>query len=214
MRLLTLILCLGALPLAAQENPDRWEEAMQAFEKADKANPPKKGGVVFYGSSTIRRWDLERSFPGKGYINRGFGGSTMPDAIRYLDRVVLPLEPKTIVVYEGDNDIGRGGTGPMVFQDFQTFVKKVHAKLPQTKIVYLAVKPSLARWHLIYQVRTANLMIKEYCYEDPRLIYVDTEEPMLGPDGTPRKELFVEDGLHMTDAGYALWKKPIEAALK
>ena len=212
MRLLTLILCVAALPLAAQD--DRWEEAMRAFEKADKANPPKKGGVVFYGSSTIRRWDLEKSFPGKDYVNRGFGGSTMPDAIRYLNRVVLPLEPKTIVLYEGDNDIGRGGTGPMVFQDFKTFVEKVHAKLPQTKIVFMAIKPSLARWHLIYQMRTAILMIKEYCYGDPRLVYVDTEAPMLGPDGEPRKELYVEDGLHMTDAGYAIWNKLAAAELK
>ncbi|MEZ5366771.1 MAG: SGNH/GDSL hydrolase family protein, partial [Bryobacterales bacterium] len=179
----------------------------QAFEKADKAHPPKKGGVVFYGSSSIRKWDLAKAFPGKDYVNRGFGGSTMPDAIQYLDRVVLPLQPTTIVLYEGDNDIGRGDTGPIVFRDFKTFVDKVHAKLPQTKIVYLAIKPSLARWHLIEQMRTANLMIKEYCYEDPRLIYVDTEKPMLGPDGTPRKDLFVEDGLHMTDKGYAIWNK-------
>lgn len=207
MKTLALILALAALPLAAQDKPDRWEEAMQAFEKADKAHPPKKGGVVFYGSSSIRKWDLAKSFPGKDYVNRGFGGSTMPDAIQYLDRVVLPLQPKTIVLYEGDNDIGRGDTGPVVFRDFRTFVEKVHAKLPQTKIVYLAIKPSLARWSLIMQMRTANLLIKEYCYGDPRLIYVDTEEPMLGPGGTPRKELFVEDGLHMTDKGYAIWNK-------
>ena len=207
MRTLILFLALAALPLAAQDNPDRWEEAMQAFEKADKANPPKKGGVVFYGSSTIRRWDLKKSFPGKDYVNRGFGGSTTPEATRYLDRVVLPLEPETIVVYEGDNDIGRGGTGPMVFVDFKKFVAKVHAKLPRTKIVFLAIKPSLARWHLVDQMRTANLMIEEYCYEDPRLIYVDTEAPMLGPGGEPRKELFVEDGLHMSDEGYAIWNK-------
>lgn len=213
MRYLLLILTLIALPLAAQD-ADRWEPAMQAFEKADKANPPKKGGVVFYGSSTIRRWDLEESFPGKDYVSRGFGGSTTPDAIRYLDRVVLPLEPKVIVLYEGDNDIGRGGTGPQVFQDFKTFVQKVHAALPKTKIVYLAVKPSIARWHLIDQVRTANLLILEYTYGDPRLIYVDTDAPMLNADGEPRPELFVEDGLHMSDEGYAIWNKLVAPHLK
>jgi lysophospholipase L1-like esterase len=214
MRLLVLTLLLTTLPLAAQDDPGRWEEAMQAFEKADKSNPPQKGGVVFYGSSSIRRWDLEKSFPGKGYVNRGFGGSTMPDAIRYLDRVVLPLEPNTIVLYEGDNDIGRGGTGPLVFADFKAFVKKVHAKLPETKIVYMAIKPSLARWGLVNQMRTANLLIKELAYEDPRLIYIDTEAPMLGKNGEPRPELFVEDGLHMTDAGYAIWNKLAAPYLK
>lgn len=213
MRTVLLTLALVALPLAAQD-ADRWEPAMQAFEKADKANPPEKGGVVFYGSSTIRRWDLKQSFPGKDYVNRGFGGSTMPDAIRYLDRVVLPLGPRVIVLYEGDNDIGRGGTGPIVFQDFKTFVKKVQAKLPQTKIVYLAIKPSLARWYLVNQMRAANLMIKEYCYRDPNLIYVDTDKPMIGDDGEPRNELFVEDGLHMSEEGYAIWTKLVAPHLK
>jgi lysophospholipase L1-like esterase len=214
MRLLALSLILAALPLAAQENTDRWEEAMQAFEKADKANPPKTGGVVFYGSSSIRKWDLEKSFPGKGYVNRGFGGSTMPDAIRYLDRVVIPLKPRIIVLYEGDNDIGRGDTGPVVFKNFRTFVSKAHAALPETKIVYMAIKPSLARWHLVEQVRTANLMIKEFAYRDPLVVYVDTDAPMLGRDGKPRPELFVEDGLHMTDAGYAIWNKLVAPHLK
>ncbi len=214
MRLLTLFLMLAACPLAAQDAPDRWEEAMQAFEKADKAMPPAKGGVVFYGSSSIRRWDLEKSFPGKHYVNRGFGGSTMPDAIRYLDRVVIPLAPKTIVLYEGDNDIGRGDTGPQVFVNFKTFAAKVHAALPDTKIVYMAIKPSLARWHLVNQARTANLMIKELCYRDPRLIYIDTDAPMLGKDDEPSPELFVEDGLHMTDAGYAIWNKLVAPHLK
>ena len=203
-----------ALPLAAQDAADRWEPAMQAFEKADKADPPKKGGVVFYGSSTVRRWDLEKSFPGKDYVNRGFGGSTTPDAIRYLSRVVLPLEPRVIALYEGDNDIGRGETAPRVFQNFKTFVERVRARSPKTKIVFLAIKPSLARWHLINQVRAANLLIREYTYTDPRLAYVDTDEPMLGEDGEPRPELFVEDGLHMSDEGYAIWTRLTEPHLK
>jgi lysophospholipase L1-like esterase len=187
---------------------------MQAFEKADKAKPPAKGGVVFYGSSTIRRWDLAKSFPGKDYVNRGFGGSSTPDAIRYLDRIVIPLRPRIIVYYEGDNDIGRGGTGPQVFADFRTFANKVHAALPETKIVYLAIKPSLARWHLVNQMRTANLLIKEYTYSDPRVMYVDTDAPMLGPDRKPRPELFVEDGLHMSEAGYSIWNKLVAPHLK
>jgi lysophospholipase L1-like esterase len=32
---------------------------------------------------------------------------------------------------------------------------------------------------------------------------------MLGDDGKPRPELFLKDGLHMTEAGYAVWTKLI-----
>jgi lysophospholipase L1-like esterase len=43
---------------------------------------------------------------------------------------------------------------------------------------------------------------------------VDVFTPMLGPDGKPRPELYVADGLHMTPAGYAIWKAAVTPALK
>ncbi len=109
--------CYCACALVAQnaQDPDRWESAMQAFEKQDKQNPPEKGGIVFIGSSSIRRWDLKKSFPDLDLINRGFGGSVIADSIRYFDRIVTPLKPRTVVLYAGDNDIGRGMTAQEVF---------------------------------------------------------------------------------------------------
>ncbi len=190
---------------AAPEQADRWEEAIQTFEKADSANPPPKGGVVFYGSSSFRRWDLEKSFPEMGLVNRGFGGSQMSDAVRYLDRAVLPLEPRTIFVYEGDNDIGRGKSSETVVADYRAFVEKARAALPEVKIVFVSIKPSIRRWELIDKMREANARIEEIAEGDALLEYIDVDAPLLGADGRPRADLFVEDGLHLNDAGYAIW---------
>ena len=198
-------LCIFLSPASAQPDPDRWEKAMKAFEESDRANPPPKGGIVFLGSSSFRRWDLEKSFPGKGLINRGFGGSQMADALRYLDRIVLPLEPRTLFLYEGDNDIGGGKSPETVESEFSELVARVHAKLPGTKIVFVSVKPSMRRWHLIEKVRDANARVRAIAEANSRVEYIDVDGPLLGPDGEPRRDLFVEDELHLNDAGYAIW---------
>lgn len=198
-------LCILLSPASAQPDTDRWEKAMQAFEESDRANPPPKGGIVFLGSSSFRRWDLEKSFPGKGLINRGFGGSQMADALRYLDRIVLPLEPRTLLIYEGDNDIGGGKSPETVESEFSELVARVHAKLPGTKIVFVSVKPSMRRWHLIEQVRDANARVRAIAEANSRVEYIDVDGPLLGPDGEPRRDLFVDDELHLNDAGYAIW---------
>ena len=195
-------------PAAGQPEPagaDRWEAAIRAFEERDRANPPPKGGVVFLGSSSFRRWDLEKAFPGRGLINRGFGGSQMADALRHLDRIVLPLEPRTLLLYEGDNDIGRGKSPDTVESEFRELVARVRERLPETHVVFVAIKPSLRRWHVIEKVREANSRIRAVAEADALVTFVDVGTPLLGPDGKPRPDLFVEDQLHLNDAGYAIW---------
>lgn len=183
---------------------------MQAFEKMEQ---PAKGGIVFIGSSSIRRWDLEKSFPDLPVINRGFGGSVIADSIRYFDRIVAPLEPKTVVLYAGDNDIGRGMTAQEVFTDYKRFVSTVHSSLPNAKIVFIAVKPSIRRRNMLLTVSGANNLIMEYTLTDPRLEYADIYTPMLDANGEPPADLFVEDGLHLSDKGVALWTQVLRPYL-
>ena len=178
---------------------------MRAFEASDRANPPAEGGIVFLGSSSFRRWDLEKSFPGEGLINRGFGGSQMADALRYLDRIVLPLKPRTIFLYEGDNDIGSGKSPATVEREFRQLVARVRAALPDTKVVFVSIKPSMRRWHLIEQARDANARVRAVTEADPLLEYIDAGTGLLGADGKPRPDLFVSDELHLNDAGYEIW---------
>lgn len=197
---------------AAQET-SRWADAIREFEAEDRASPPPKGAVLFVGSSSIRMWDLEASFPECETINRGFGGSQIADVLRYAPRIVLPYEPRAIVFYAGDNDIAGGKTAERVLRDFETFVLEVHADLPRTRIVFLAIKPSIARWSLVEEMRRANRFIEELARTDQRLAFVDLDAPMLGADGRPRPELFAEDGLHLNERGYELWTRLVEAHL-
>jgi lysophospholipase L1-like esterase len=192
-------------PAATPAASDRWEQAIRDFEAQDRKRAPTPGGIVFIGSSSIRLWKLAESFPGLPAINRGFGGSELADSVRYADRIVIAYRPRIVVLYAGDNDLASGKSPERVTADFKAFVAKVHAALPKTRIVYVGIKPSLSRWKLIDKVRDANRRIKDFAAADPRVVFIDVEKPMLGPDGKPRPELFQSDGLHLNAAGYRLW---------
>ena len=199
------------------DEPDRfarWEAAIAKFEQQDLEQPPPKQGIVFVGSSSIRLWNLSQAFPGQPVLNRGFGGSQLADSVHFCERLVLKHEPRTVVLYAGDNDVSVGVTPEQVAQDFTDFVKIVRAKLPETAIVYISIKPSPARWKLADKAREANRRIAEACAAGERLTFVDVFTPMLGEDGQPRAELFVKDNLHMNAAGYELWNALVGAALE
>jgi len=158
---------------------------------------------VFVGSSTIRNWDLAASFPEFKTINRGFGGSEMADSTRFVDRIVVPYSPRVVVVYAGDNDMMNTPSEEIAIQ-FERFVRAVHAKLPDTRILYIGIKPSLLRWAQVDRMRVVNDMIRKFCERDDRVGFVDTDQVMLGWDEKPRKELYVADGLHLTPLGYQI----------
>jgi lysophospholipase L1-like esterase len=189
---------------------DRSEAEIRRFEESDRAVPPAPGGIVFVGSSSFRMWkSLESDFPGLPVLNRGFGGSTFPEAIHYLSRIVLPYRPRTIVVYEGDNDLTFGWGARQVADDYRTFVRKVRDSLPNAKIVFVSIKPSPSRWKLVDEQREANRLVRGIVARDTLQSYVDVFTPMLGANGRPQPELFIADSLHMTPAGYAIWRRQV-----
>jgi len=212
-------LAAGLAALALQAQPQtassKWETEIRAFEAADKTNPPPHDAILFVGSSTIRLWKtLAQDFHEFKVVNRGFGGSQIVDSVALAERIIVPCRPRMVVLYAGDNDIAAGKPPEEVFADFKAFVAKVQSALPKARIAFISIKPSPSRWHLVNKIKTANKMIDAFCRQDERLIFVDVFTPMLGTDGQPRPELFLEDRLHMNAAGYALWTELIKPRLK
>ncbi|WP_417380867.1 SGNH/GDSL hydrolase family protein [Gimesia sp.] len=192
-----------------EHNFERWEKSISQFEKQDQEQGVKQGGILFVGSSSIRMWDLDKYFPGQSVLNRGFGGSEIVDSTHFADRIVIKHQPKVIFLYAGDNDLARKKTAEEVSADFKKFVAKVHKSLPETRIVFIAIKPSISRWKLADTIQQANKLIAAQCAKNELLEFADVWEPMLGEDGKPRPELFKSDGLHMEHAGYLIWKKAV-----
>ena len=194
-------------------DPGRYESDIRTFEERDRKQPPPAEGILFIGSSSIRGWNLEPYFSDLPVINRGFGGSHIADSVAFAERIILPYRPKVIVLYAGDNDVAAGKSPQQVLADYKAFTTKVHKSLPETRIVFIAIKPSIARWKLVGKMRQANRLIQEVTEKDQRQVFVDIDTPMIAPDGKPKKELFKSDGLHLNDTGYELWAKLVKPHL-
>jgi lysophospholipase L1-like esterase len=183
----------------------RWASAMDQFDAENANTPPPESAALFVGSSSIRLWNLEEAFPGMATINRGFGGSEYGDMLRFAGRLFKPYAPRVIVLYSGDNDIAAGKSAAWVLADFTALIARIRHDLPETPIVVLGIKPSIARWELWPMMQEANMGMAKHCAATENMVYIDTATPLLGEDGKPRTELLKKDGLHLNDAGYAPW---------
>lgn len=189
---------------------------VQKFKKEDSANFPPKHAILFLGSSSFRKWtDVQKYFPGYKIINRGFGGSTIPDAIYYAGEIVFPYQPRQVLIYEGDNDIASPGniTADSVLNRFKTLFNLIREKLPKTNIAFVSIKPSLSREKLMPEMAKANSLIQDFLKNEKNAVFIDVFHSMLNEDGTPRSDIFLQDGLHMDAKGYAIWQKIIQPYL-
>jgi lysophospholipase L1-like esterase len=195
-------------------SPD-WATDIARFAAEDAASPPPRDAYVFTGSSSVRLWDaLAADFAGKPVLNRGFGGSQLRDAVHYADEIAIRYRPRMILIYSGDNDINAGRSPQQVLHDFRAFVARVRRELPDTPIAFLAIKPSPSRADQLQRQQQANALVKAEAARLHEVEFIDVASPMLGADGQPRPELFIEDRLHMNRAGYELWRGVVAPYLR
>ena len=196
-------------------DPPFWND-IQNFKKKDSISFPPQNAILFIGSSSFTKWtDMQDYFPGYTIINRGFGGSTLLDEIRYVNDIVSPYQPKQIIIYCGENDIATADTisGKMVFERFRQFFSDIRNRFPEISLAYISMKPSPSRWHMKERMMEGNELIRKYLRKKKRAKLINVWNAMLGPDGKPREDIFTEDSLHMNAGGYAIWKKIIESYL-
>lgn len=185
-----------------------WALDMARFAELDAATPPPANPIVFTGSSSIRLWSsLDADFPGAPVLNRGFGGSQIRDVIWYADEVAIRYRPRQVVVYAGDNDIDAARSPVQVLADFRAFVERIRRDLPEVPIAWISIKPSVARAAQLDAQREANALVRKTAAAMSQVDYIDIFTAMLDESGAPRPELFIDDGLHLNAAGYALWRR-------
>lgn len=211
-RLLTLCFITGAFSGAFGQSQLPFADEIQSFKHQDSLKFPEAQGILFVGSSSFRKWtDIQNYFPGYKIINRGFGGSSIPDLLTYADDIIFPYQAKQIVIYCGENDLAASDSvsAKLVFSRFKQLFMLIRAKLPAIPIVFISIKPSPSRKKLMPKMKAANNLIKRYLRSSRHTAYVDVYHKMLSKKGAPRQELFTDDNLHMNSKGYALWKKII-----
>jgi lysophospholipase L1-like esterase len=207
MKKIIFLLCLISSPLWAQQ---AFEKEIRNYEKQDSISMPAKGQILFIGSSSFRIWKtFATDLAGISAINRGFGGSTMTDALYYFDRMVVKYSPSTVVVYEGDNDLNKGKSPEDLAKEYEDFSNRLKKALPKTKLVYLAVRPSLARIAIVDKQKQFNSWLADYCKSQKGRFFLDMHSPFYLPDGTVMPDIFVADRLHLNEKGYLIFSAKI-----
>jgi lysophospholipase L1-like esterase len=200
--LLALLLFVSTSVLA--QNP--FEKEILAYEKQDSLSMPAKGQILFIGSSSFRLWkSFEADMKGlPASFNRGFGGSTLADALYYFDRMVVKYQPKWVIMYEGDNDLAKGKLPQQIAVEYDEFKARLKKQVPGAKLVFVAARPSLARVAIVDKQKELNALIKakgDY--------FIDMHSPFYLSDGTLMMDIFVADKLHLNEKGYAIFAKQI-----
>jgi lysophospholipase L1-like esterase len=206
---LLLSLCFTGVQAYAQAP---FQSEIDSFKKQDLINPVPAGAILFVGSSSFRKWtDVQAAFPGYPIINRGFGGSTFPDVIRYAGDIILPYKPKQIVIYCGDNDLAFSDTvtAQAVYERFLQLYRVIRSDREGVDILYVSIKPSPSRVNLMPRMEEANRLIGNFLRGQAHAAFADVYHRMLDSSGHPIEDLFLDDKLHMNAKGYVIWQKVI-----
>jgi len=209
------LLCFAFTAVHAQQHPAYWND-IQKFKHQDSLQPPPQHAILFVGSSSFTKWtDVQSYFPGYTIINRGFGGSALPDVIRYAGDVIFPYNPKQVVIYCGENDFAYDDTISVktVVGRFKQLFGMIRNKWHNENVVFISIKPSPSRKKLWPKMIEANTAIKQFLATQQNTAFVDVYHPMLVNENQAIPSIFLSDSLHMKPEGYAIWQKVIKPVL-
>jgi len=207
-------------PIAAQVNTPseasifRLLPEIQSFSQWDSENSAPESAVLFVGSSSINYWKTKTAFPDIAVINRGFGGATAPDIWHFYDQLITPYKPRLIVLFVGTNDIAAGYSPEQIAENIRSLISRMLVDLPNTKVIYLAISPTQLRWHSWHKSARVNKSIENFASETQRVRFLDTASALLTESGQPNRQLFLDDGLHLNQQGYAIWEHLLAPYLK
>lgn len=205
-----------SIAVFAQQKLDKFESSIIQFEQEDQINGFHPDAIMFTGSSSIKMWTtLDVDMSPIPVVNRGFGGSTLPEVTYYADRIILPHRPKIIVIYCGENDLANDHTkANLALKSFKAFYSYMKQNLPETKVFFIAIKPSISRWHYWAKMKEANEKIENFIKSKDNYYFVDTASQMLDQSGTVLQDIFIKDNLHMNEKGYAIWTSVLKPILE
>ncbi|MEN9684331.1 MAG: hypothetical protein RLZZ28_117 [Bacteroidota bacterium] len=193
----------------AQNTKPAFSKEIDTFKLADRQQMPAANAILLAGSSSFTKWtDVQEYFPGYPILNRGFGGSSLPDLIRYAGDIIIPYRPRQVIVYCGENDIATDTvTAAMVEQRFRELFLLIRSQMPGVPIAFISIKPSPSRWKYEPIILEANRLIQIFLKKQTHAQYIDIHNAMLQTNGTVNESLFVQDKLHMNEKGYQIWQK-------
>ncbi|HSH08888.1 MAG TPA: GDSL-type esterase/lipase family protein [Oceanipulchritudo sp.] len=203
-----------AIVRKADPDPGRYAEDVARFSELAPDPAETRPVVLLIGSSSFRLWKAQEALPEFKVYNFGFGGSHFTDVNALWDWLSPPVQPDYVLLYEGDNDTAKGASAFQVYEDFLETMGRVLATYPDAKILIIPAKPSPARVAVWKEAEKLNSAMYQFARERDRVdIAAGLPYMLLGTDGLPVPDYYVEDGIHLSDTGYAVWNAQIRALL-
>ena len=197
------------------QHPNRFKSQIDELVQKEYQFDSGKDIVLFTGSSSVRMWkDVADYFPGYNVINNGFGGSHFSDLIYYYEELIPKYNPDYLFIYEGDNDIAGDKKPGKILKEAKLLVDRIQRDLPETKVVLISAKPSVARWQMSNNYEKLNKKLEKLCKRTNNLEFADVWNAMLDENGQVFTDVFLDDNLHMNKKGYNIWGKVIGVFLE
>ncbi|MBP2613119.1 GDSL-type esterase/lipase family protein [Agrobacterium pusense] len=167
--------------------------------------------IAFYGSSSFRIWNsIAEDLGTLDIVNLGFGGGTCLSAVHYMEKLLLPLRPRRVALYFGENDIASDGLkAATALQHLQGLRHRILQALPQTQVFVLAIKHSPARWIYRGEFDLFNRMAQDWCENSNDAVWLDPNAGLMGENGLPMFRYYLPDLVHLNTAGYAVWAEAL-----
>ena len=186
----------------------KWENKIKDYMERDAEQAAWPDATLVVGSSSIDMWkSLEEDFADHHVIRRGVSGTKAIDLYNYRELLIAPFNPKRIIIYEGDNEIGFRWEVDEMMESMKRLFHEVRRMKPDAEIYMVSVKPSPVRANVLPKIQQVNALIKEFVESQPNAGYIDIHTPMLNADGSVRPELFLDDRLHPAKEGYDIWRE-------
>ncbi|MDX2369118.1 MAG: GDSL-type esterase/lipase family protein [Colwellia sp.] len=197
------------------KSPLTFTAEVNNYLRQDKLQPIEKHGIVITGSSSIRFWqpNIHNDFTQVEIIARGFGGSNMNDLLYFSEALITQYKPRAVAIYEGDNDIAQGISPELILKKFIALNNKIRLLLPDIRIYFISIKPSIARQSMWSKMVETNQLIQGVCNTLQNCTYIDAASKLL-KNGLPKQDVFIRDGLHLNKKGYKLWSEAVVGVIE
>ena len=195
---------------------DKWETHIHALELLDQSEQHPDDAILFTGSSSIRRWEtIAEDMAPYHPIRRGYGGAKYSDLAVFADRLIHPHDCRAIVIFVANDVAGfpADKTPQEVSMLVNYILQTIRAKMASTPVFFIEITPTELRFHAWEKTRLVNAAIREICLTTPNTYFIATAEHFLDANKQPVPSLFVEDRLHLNQAGYDLWSSLIKRTL-
>lgn len=200
------------VPQLRQDNQNFVRE-IELLQRKIKRHSLSEDLVCFYGSSSIRLWDLEKSFPKVNTLNLGFGGAYIDSCLTHFDTLFDGIQPKKLVLYVGENDISLHPNVQIIRDKFERLVSHIRSRLKDTELICISIKPSPHRTNHIKLVNEINTALKTYIDTLPNTKWVDICKAFIDPKEQVKMDYFGRDRLHLNTNGYRVWNEAMEGQL-